>query len=109
MTFDEAGGRFGLTLDQHAWLTAYHPGTVGTCTLMAQAGLTGGNLSTAGSAFTTPGRRNSLGGEFEVAKRHPLKALKVFVMIFFDVLTEIGRERKYRKEFEAQPFKNTKD
>ena len=28
------------------------------------------------------------------------KALKVFAMILFDVIAEIRRERKYRKEFE---------
>jgi hypothetical protein len=42
------------------------------------------------------------GGEFEVAKRHPLRALKVFALILFDVIAEIRHERKYRKEFEEQ-------
>jgi hypothetical protein len=40
-------------------------------------------------------------GEFEVAKRHPLRALKVFAMILFDVIAEIRHDRKYRKEFKA--------
>jgi hypothetical protein len=40
-------------------------------------------------------------GEFEVAKRHPLRALKVFAMILFDVMAEIRHDRKYRKEFKA--------
>jgi hypothetical protein len=38
-------------------------------------------------------------GEFEVARRHPLRALKVFALILFDVIAEIRQERKYRKEF----------
>ena len=39
-------------------------------------------------------------GEFEVAKRHPLRPLKVFAMILFDVIAEIRHDRKYRKECE---------
>ncbi len=39
--------------------------------------------------------------EFEVARRHPLKVLKVFALILFDVIGEIRHERKYRKEFKA--------
>ena len=59
------------------------------------------NMTTAGSAFTPPGRTSKFGREFEVPKRHPLKALKVSAMILFDVIAEIYRERKYRKEFKA--------
>jgi hypothetical protein len=36
-----------------------------------------------------------------VAKRHIVKALKVFAMILLDVIAEICHERKYRKEFKA--------
>jgi hypothetical protein len=36
-----------------------------------------------------------------VARRHPLKVLKVFALILFDVIAEIRHERKYRKEFKA--------
>jgi hypothetical protein len=39
--------------------------------------------------------------ESEVAKRPPLKALKVFAMILFDVIAEIGHDRKYRKKCNA--------
>jgi hypothetical protein len=48
-----------------------------------------------------PGGTSRRRGEFEVAKRHPLKALKVFALILFDVIAEIRHERKYRKEFKA--------
>jgi hypothetical protein len=37
----------------------------------------------------------------KVPINHPLKALKVFVMILYDVIAEINCERKYRKEFRA--------
>ena len=36
-----------------------------------------------------------------VTMNHPMKALKVFFMILFDVVAEINCERKYRKEFKA--------
>ncbi len=41
-----------------------------------------------------------------MGKRHPLKALKVFALIFFDVLAEIRHERKYRKEFRREPLRD---
>ena len=101
MTFDEAGGQPGQTREQYALLKRSHPGNEGTCRLTALVAPTEGNLSTAGSAFTPPGRTSRFGGESEVAKRHPLKALKVLAMILFDVIAEIRHDRKYRKEFKA--------
>jgi hypothetical protein len=99
MTFDEAGGQSGHTVEPYPRLNTAHPAKEGTCRLVTQAAPTGVNLSTAGSTFTPPGQMSRLRGEFEVAKRHPLKALKVFVMILFDVIAEIRHERKCRKEF----------
>jgi hypothetical protein len=52
------------------------------------------------------GRTSRRRGEIEVAKRHPLKALKVFALIFFDVIAEIRHERKYRKELRREPLRD---
>ena len=52
-------------------------------------------------AMTRQQRLAVVTGEFEAAKRHPLKAVKVFALILFDVIAEIRHGRKYSKEFKA--------
>jgi hypothetical protein len=68
---------------------------------MAQIAQTGGQPVDRRIGNHAPGRTSRRRGEFGVAERHPLKALKVFTLILFDVIAEIRHERKYRKEFKA--------
>jgi hypothetical protein len=79
-----------------------HPGNESTRRTMAQTAQTVGQPVDRGVGNPTlSGELVRRREEFEVARRHPLKALKVFALILFDVIAEIRHERKYRKEFKA--------
>ena len=101
MTFDEASIQPGWTPGAIRVVKTSHPGNEGTRRPMDQIAQTGGQPVDRGVGNHAPGRTSSRREEIEVAKRHPLKALKVFALILFDIIAEIRHERKYRKEFKA--------
>jgi hypothetical protein len=88
-------------MEQYAALKTGHPGNEGTRRLMAQITLTRGQPVGRGVGNHAARASQQAPRRIEVAKRHPLKALKVFALILFDVIAEIRHEREYRKEFKA--------